>query len=126
MLDDLYAKSTKGNRYLDDIMVSDNHARRPKGIDTSHLSKIWRIDLDSAKWTLDITSQHVTRRNNPTISRNYGENNRMMRYKIIKEHFFMNIFFSTKTAGKYSWGDMCWQLFVIDKSFVYVVPMKSN
>ena len=39
MLDDLYAKATKGNIYLDDIIVSADHARRPKGIDAFHLSK---------------------------------------------------------------------------------------
>ena len=49
MLDDLYAKATKGNIYLDEIMVSATHSSRPKGIDASHLSKIWTIDLDSAK-----------------------------------------------------------------------------
>ena len=44
MLDDLYAEATKGYIYLDDIMVSTAHASKPKGIDASHLSKIWRID----------------------------------------------------------------------------------
>ena len=39
MLDDLCAKATKGNIYLDDIMVSADHAIRPKGIDAFHLSK---------------------------------------------------------------------------------------
>ena len=82
MLDDLYAEYTKGNIHLDEIMVSADHASIPKGIDDSHLSKIWRIDLDSAKWTLEFTSQHSTSSNNPTLSRNYGTNNRMLRYKI--------------------------------------------
>ena len=40
MLDDLYAKATKGNIYLDDIMVSAAHTSIPKGIDASQLSKI--------------------------------------------------------------------------------------
>ena len=48
MLDDLYAKYTEGNIYLDDIMVSANHEIRTK-VYASHISKIWRIDLDSAK-----------------------------------------------------------------------------
>ena len=56
MLDYLYSEATKSNIYLDDIMVSAAHARRPKGIHASHLSKIWRIELDSAKLTLEVTS----------------------------------------------------------------------
>ena len=72
MLDDLYAEATKFNIKLDDIMVSAARASRPKGIDASHLSKIWIIDLDSAKRTLEVTSQHIMRSDNPTLSRNFG------------------------------------------------------
>ena len=39
MLDDLDAKATKGNIYLDDIVVRDAYAIRPKGIDAYHISK---------------------------------------------------------------------------------------
>ena len=49
MLYDLYAEATKGNINLDDIMVSAGHAIITKGIDAYHLSKIWIIDLNSAK-----------------------------------------------------------------------------
>ena len=66
MLYDLYAKATKGNIYIDDIMVSADHASRPKGIYASHLSKIWIINLDSAKRTLEVTSENRTRRDIPT------------------------------------------------------------
>ena len=60
MLDDLYAKATKVNIHLDEIMVSADHAIRPRGIEASYLSIIWRIDLDSAKRTLEVPSQHST------------------------------------------------------------------
>ena len=107
MLYDLYAKATKGNIYLDDIMVSAAHASRPNGIDAYQLSKIWRIYLDSENLTLEVTFEHSTRSDNPTLSCNFGTNDRMLRYKIIKEHFFMDTFFSTKTVGKSSRGNMC-------------------
>ena len=84
ILDDLYAKATKGNIYLDDIMVSASHSSRSKGIDASHLSKIWRIYLDSEKWTLEVMSKHITRRYNPTLSRNFWTKYHMLRYKRIK------------------------------------------
>ena len=124
MLYDLYAKATKGNIYIDDIMVSADHASRPKGIDASHLSKIWIINLDSAKRTLEVTSHHSTRRDNPNLSRNYGKNYCILRYKRIKEHLFMDNLFSTKTTSKSSRGNTFWQIFVTDKVFVYVFPMK--
>ena len=124
MLDDLYAKATKGNICLDDIMVIAAHAVRPKGIDTYHLSKIWRIHLDSAKRTLEVTSHHSTRSDNHTLCRNYGTNDRMLRYKIIKGHFFMYTFFSTNTRGKYLLCNTCYQLLGTYKGVVYVFPMK--
>ena len=50
----------------------------------------------------------------------------MLRYKRISEYFFMDTFFSTKKAGKSTRKNTCCQLFVTDKGFVYVVPMKSK
>ena len=84
MLDYLYANSTRGNIYLNDIMISATHAIRPTVIEASHLFKIWRIGLDSAKRTLEVTSQHIRRSNNPTLSRNFETNDRILRYKIMK------------------------------------------
>jgi hypothetical protein len=126
LFDDIYEGSLRGEIDLDDIMVSAAHAGRSKSIDAKHLSKTWRIDLETAKRTLDITSQKSIRKENPTLSRNYGTNDRMLRYKRINEYFFMDTFFATKKAGKSSRGHTCCQLFVTDKGFVYVVPMKSK
>ena len=38
----------------------------------------------------------------------------------------MDTFFATSKAGKSSRGHTCCQLFVTDKGYVYVVPMKSK
>ena len=38
----------------------------------------------------------------------------------------MDTFFATNKSGKSSQGHTCCQLFVTDKSFVYVVHMKSK
>ncbi len=38
----------------------------------------------------------------------------------------MDTFFATSKAGKSSRGNTCCQLFVTDKGFVYVVPMKTK
>ena len=126
LLDSLFDEVRQGEIDLDTIFVSATHAGRPKGIDAAHLSKVWRIDLDAAKRTLEITSQASKRSDDPTLSRNYGTNDRMLRYKRISEYFFMDTFFATKKAGKSSRGHTCCQLFVTDKGFVYVVPMTSK
>ena len=55
---------------------------------------------------------------------NYGTNDRMLQYKRIKEYFFIGTFFVTKKGGKSSHGHTCCQLFVTNKGFVYVVPMR--
>ena len=116
----------KGEVDLDEIMASAAHARPRRSVDPEHLSKIWRIDLETAKKTLDVTSQNVARSSDPSLSRNYATNDKMLRCNQINECFFMDTFFATKKAGKSSRGHNCCQLFVTDKGFVYVVPMKSK
>ena len=56
------------------------------------------------------------------MARNFGTNDRMLRYKRIKSHFFTDTFFVTDKA-KSTRGNTCMQLFVSDKGFVAVYPM---
>jgi hypothetical protein len=125
-LDDLYDSFQQGDIDIDVIMASAAHAGKAKEVNAAHLFKIWRIDLHAAQRTLEVTSQHSQRTNDPKLSQNYGTNDQMLRYKLINEYFFMDIFFATKKAGKSSRSNTCCKLFVTDKGFVYVVPMKSN
>mgnify|MGYP000532748194 CR=1 FL=1 len=125
ILDDLFESVTNGKIDLDEIMLSATQAGKSRGVYASHLFKIWRISLDAAERTLDITSQNSKRTNDPTLSRNYGTNDWMLRYKRIDEYFFMDTFFATKKAGKLSRSNTCCQLFVTDKGYVYVVPMRG-
>ena len=71
-------------------------------------------------------TQMSTRTDDPTLSRNYSTNDRMLRYKRIKDFFFMDTFFATKKGGQSSRGHTCCQLFVTDRGFIYVVPMKKK
>lgn len=96
------------------------------GVTPEHLSKIWRISHEEAKRTIDVTSQHAHRPEDVDLHRNYGTNDRMLRYRRIKEYFYMDTFFATKKGGKSSRGHTCCQLFVTDKGFVYVVPMRRK
>ena len=126
VLDDLFEDVTNGDIDLNEIMISATYAGKSKGVDAAHLSKIWQIDLKTAERTLNITSQNSKRADDPTLSRNYGTHDWMLWYKRINEYFFMDTFFATKKAGKSSRGNTCCQLFVTDKGYVYVVPMKSK
>jgi hypothetical protein len=102
LLDEIHEQSTKGEIDLDVFLVSAAHARRTQGMNATHLSKVWRISLEQAQRTLDITTQTSVRTDDPKLSRNYGTNDRMLRYKHINEYFFMDTFFATKKAGKSS------------------------
>jgi hypothetical protein len=67
-LDGLFAEASWGDIDLDEVMLGATHADKSKGIDAAHLSKIWSIDLTTAKRTLDVTSQGNKRVDNPTLS----------------------------------------------------------
>ena len=110
---------------IDDFMAS-AVASFASGVTPEHLSKVWRISHEEAKRTIENTSQLSVRPQDPTLSRNYGTNDRMLRYKRINDYFYMDTFFATKKGGKSSRGHTCCQLFVTDKGFVYVIPMRRK
>ena len=126
ILENLFAVETNGDIDLYKIMVNAAHAAKSKVIHAAHMSKVWRIYQKISEPTLDIISQGIMWTNNPTLSRNYGTNNRMLWYKQIHEYFFMDKFFATKKARKFSRLNTCCQLFVTDKGFVYVVLVRSK
>ena len=115
-----------GEINLDDFMVSATDARISKSLQADHLSKVWRIDRETAQKTLNITSQNCVRKPSTNLSRNYATNDKMLRYKRINEYFFMDTFYATSKAGVSTRGNKCCQLFVTDKGFVYVVPLKNE
>ena len=107
----------------DDVFVSAATARPSRGVSPQHLSRVWRIDVETAEKTLNVTSQRSQRTNDPSLSRNYGTTDRMLRYRRLNRYFYMDTFFATSKGGKSSRGHTCCQLFVTDRGFVYVVPM---
>lgn len=63
---------TTGEIDLDSYFTaSATHAEAPKGVSVEQLCKVWRIDLETAKHTLDVTTQRCKRTDDPTLSRNY-------------------------------------------------------
>jgi hypothetical protein len=78
-LNDLYESTTQGEIDLDEIMVSAALAGKSIGVDPAHLSKIWKINLKTVERTLEVVSQNNKRTGGPTLSRNYGTNDRMFK-----------------------------------------------
>ena len=56
-----------GDRDPDDIFVSAAHAERHQGLKAEHIYKVWRIGIDQAKDTLDITTQKSVSNDNQNI-----------------------------------------------------------
>ena len=107
-----------------DVDVGAIHAERPGGVNAKHLAKVWRINLETAERTLEMTSQRRKIDGDSTLSKNMSTNDRMLRYRRINSFFFTDTLFATKKA-KSTWKNTCMQLFVSDKGFVYVVPMHN-
>ena len=111
---------------MNDFFASGVHGGSEVGIDAKHLSKVWRISYEDAKWTIDAPTQHGTHLPNPAMNQNYTTNDQMPRYRRINQYFFMDTFFATRKGGTSSRGNTCCQLFITDKGFIYVVPMKRK
>ena len=111
---------------MDAFFASSVHGGPEVGVDARHLSKVWRISYEDAKRTIDATTQHGTHTPNPVKNQNYTTNDRMLQYRQITQYFFIDTFFATKKGGTSSRGNSCCQLFVTDKGFIYVVPMKHK
>ena len=111
---------------VDQVMAGGVTATTLNAVDTLHLSKIWRISTEDAKRMLVVTSQYGQCAQDPTLSQNYGTNDHMLQYQHIHEHFFMDTFFTTSKGGKSTHGNTCCQHFVMDKGYLYVVPMKCK
>ena len=114
--------------YLDTIIadISATILSGPTDVTADHLSKVWRIDANTAELTLDVTTKLLHRSDDPTLSHHYWTGNHMLRYKWIEQYFFTDTFFAHKKKWKSSRGYTCMQLFVTKKWFVHVIPMKSK
>ena len=127
LLNQVIKELSAGDLDHDSIFISASKAKcATKGVDAKHLAKVWKIDLETAERTIDVTSQRCRRVDDPKLSKNYSTSERMLRYRRIKEYFYMDTFFSKTKGRKLSRGHTCCQLFVTDCGFIHVVPMRSK
>ena len=66
---------------MDDMIVSAVHGGCHQGVHPSEFTKLWCIDADNDSKAIGITSQRSVSTYTPKLFRNYGTNNRMLRYK---------------------------------------------
>jgi hypothetical protein len=99
-------------------------ATKPTGITAETLSKIWRIDQPTAARTLKVMTQLNSQGGSESLSRHVGTNDRFLRYRRLKSEFYTDTFFVTGKARS-TRGYTCMQIFVSDKGFVKVYPMRK-
>ena len=107
-----------------DINASAISAGRSHGVTADHLSKIWRIPFDDAARTLEVTTQRIRQNPDSSLSRNASTNDRAVRYRRVSK-FFTDTLFATKWAKSLR-GNTCAQIFVSDKDFCAIYPMKKE
>jgi hypothetical protein len=95
------------------------------GVSAEHLSKIFRISNEEAERTLDATSQLNCQDANSSLARNFGTNDRMLRYCRINSIFFTDTLYVT-AAAKSTRQNIGAQLYVSDKGFVAVYPIRET
>ena len=71
-----------------------------------------------------INTQLAKHKQDNVLSRNFSTNDRMLRYRRLKSTFFTDTMFANKYKSLRQ--NTCCQVFVSDKSYIAVYPMKSQ
>jgi hypothetical protein len=72
-----------------------------------------------------VTTQSLRHNPDSSLSRNVGTNNHAVRYRKIQSYFFSDTLFVTGPAKSLR-GNICAQLFISDKGFVALYPIKCQ
>ena len=75
---------------------------------------------------MDIATQRNVRKDGHKLPHKYGTHDRILRYKHLKEYFYIDTRFATRTSEKSSRGNTCARLFVTDNGYVHAVPMTKQ
>ena len=110
---------------IDSVSVSSAQAGKPKNIFADFLLEIWDIDKSTATQVLDQNTQLNLQGDNNNLSRQFLTNDWILRYKHINSQFFNDTFFITASEVS-TLGNICDQIFVRNKGFVAIYPMRSK
>ena len=94
------------------------------GVSPKLLSKLWCVPENLAKDAIAQSTQLCRHNADNYMSRNISTNDRMLRYRRLQSVFFTDTMFALKHRS--TRGNVCCQIFVSDKGFVAVYPMKSQ
>jgi hypothetical protein len=106
-------------------VISSINAGKSSGTDPKQLSKLWIVTEKLAKEALDQNTQLCRHNSDNIMSRQFSTNDRMLRYRRLQSVFYTDTMFVTPKAKSLR-GFSCCQVFVSDKGFVAVYPMKSQ
>jgi hypothetical protein len=84
-------------------------AGKPGGVGAERLAKLFSIPFNDAVRTLAVTTQLNRRTADSSLSRNFGTNDRMVRYRQLDSTFFTDTMYVTAKA-KSTHGNTCAQL----------------
>ena len=98
-MESLLSDEAASEIYFDDLMASSTYAKPSKGLTASHLSKIWKIDLQAAQHTVEAMTQLKKHSEDPLMTRNFGTNDCMLWYKRINQFFYMDTFFASRKVA---------------------------
>lgn len=104
--------------------LDSTEASRPKGVSPALLSKLWMVKEPLAKEAVEQNTQLCRHNEDNELSRQYITNDRMLRYKRLQSVFYSDTMFALKHKSRRQYK--CCQVFVSDKGFVVVYPMKSQ
>ena len=95
------------------------------GVTPGHLSKIWMINEKQDDGVIERNTQLNCQSCDSDLSRQFTTNDRMLWYKRINSCFFTDTMFVTDKA-KSRRGNKMLQVFVSDKGFIAIYPMKRK
>ena len=110
-LDDFDASDFDSEEMLEEHFTSSAFVMSEVRIDSKHLSKVWKIGRKASDRTTHVTAQICVRGEDLSVRREHNTNDRTLRYDRLYNHFFMDTFFATKKATKYTRGNTCCQIF---------------
>ena len=100
------------------------NADKAVGVLPEFLSKLWCIPENLAKEATEQNTQLCCHNADNHLFRQLSTNDRMLRYRRIQSTFFSDTMFALK--HKSTRGNVCCQIFVSDRGYVAVYPMKSQ
>ena len=107
------------------VNVASVTAGKSGGVSAERLAKLFSIAHDNAEWTLSVKAQRNRQSADSSLSHNFGMNDWMLQYRRISSTFFTDTLYVTAKARS-TRGNTCTQVFVSDKDFVALYPMRDT